>query len=271
MRFGADHTLRAGEVKRWRALFLSDVHLGSRASRGDRLVEFLRGHDADTLYLVGDIVDGWRLQSSWYWPQAHNEVFRELLRFAAAGRRVVYVPGNHDEFLHNYCGVHFGGIEVTSSAFHTGGDGRRYLVVHGDQCDRVIRSMRRLASVGYRANMALLALNSGVNHVRRQFGLSESRLPQRAKRKFKERTNYLADFQKAIAALARHHEADGVICGHVHHAAMHEHLGVHYINCGDWVESCTAVAESADGHFEMLQWQPAAPVEAPQEAQARAA
>ena len=273
MRFGTDDIFRAGEGKRWRTLFLSDVHLGSRVSRGERLIEFLRYHDADTLYLVGDIIDGWRLKSNWYWPDAHNEVLRELLRIACAGRKVIYVPGNHDEFLRDYCGVHFGGIEIAASAVHDGADGRRYLVVHGDECDRAIKSMRRLANVGYRANVALLALTAGVNHVRRQFGLSESRLPQRAKRKFKETTSYLADFQKAIAALAQRHEADGVICGHVHHAAIHEHLGVRYINCGDWVESCTAIAEGADGQFEILRWVGAAAsnAESPRTTQARAA
>jgi UDP-2,3-diacylglucosamine pyrophosphatase LpxH len=237
-----------------RALFLSDIHLGSRACRSDRLIEFLRHHRADAIYLVGDIVDGWRLRANWYRPTAHDEILRELLHAAQQGVRVTYVPGNHDEFLRDYCGTHFAGIEVVESTIHTAADGRRYIVVHGDRFDRLVDRTRRLAPIAHRANLTVIAANSVFNRMRRWFGLPSWPLLQWAKHKFKTASSYLGDFERSLAELARQLAADGVICGHVHHAAIHERFGIRYINCGDWVESCTAVAECHDGRFEILRW-----------------
>jgi UDP-2,3-diacylglucosamine pyrophosphatase LpxH len=237
-----------------RALFLSDIHLGSRACRSDRLIEFLRYHRAGAIYLVGDIVDGWRLRTNWYWPPEHDEVLQELLRAAQQGTRVIYVPGNHDEFLRDYCGIHFAGIEVVDSTIHTAADGRRYVVTHGDRFDRLVDRTRGLAKMARGADLTVIAVNSSFNRMRRLFGLPSWSPIQWAKYKFKTASRYLGDFEKSLAQLAHQQAVDGVICGHVHHATIHEEFGIRYINCGDWVESCTAVAEGHDGRFEILRW-----------------
>jgi UDP-2,3-diacylglucosamine pyrophosphatase LpxH len=259
MRFGeAIAEARSQTTQReFRALFLSDVHLGSRACRNDRLIDFLQHHRADAIYLVGDIVDGWRLRTNWYWPPGHQKILEFLLDAAMRGIRIVYVPGNHDEFLRDYCGTHFAGIEVADTAVHVAADGRRYVVIHGDRFDRLTHRTRRLARLAHLANLAILAINSGVIEMRRTCGLPAWSLSQWAKHKFKTASNYLGDFEASLAGLAHEHTADGVICGHVHHAAIHDDLGIRYINCGDWIESCTAVAEHRDGRFEVLRWQDA--------------
>ena len=258
--------------RRWRALFLSDLHLGSRACQSGALKDFLRHHDADTIYLVGDIVDGWRLKAGWYWPPAHNDIFLTLTGAAKNGRRVVYVPGNHDDFLRGYQGTHFAGVEVCDQTIHRAADGRRYLILHGDVCDPLVQRVRRLHVVGYRADRTISALDSGINHVRRRLGLSHRSVSQWAKFKVKTTLRYLSDFERALAALAREQGADGVICGHVHHPAISERFGIRYVNCGDWVASCTAVAEGDDGRFEIIRWRSdAGPLGAAAPTQARAA
>jgi len=246
------HVVGQGEERSLRALFLSDIHLGSRACRSDRLIEFLRQHRADTIYLVGDIVDGWRLRMNWYWPAAHDEVLQQLLREAHHGTRVIYLPGNHDEFLREYCGVHFAGIEVVDTAIHTAADGRRYVVTHGDRFDRLVDRSRRLGPMAHRADRTVIAVNSGLNRMRRMLGLPYWSAVHWVKDKIKSASSYLSDFEKSLAGLAQQEAVDGVICGHVHHAAIHDEFGIRYINCGDWVESCTAIGESHDGRFEIL-------------------
>jgi len=241
-------------TRHFRTLFISDVHLGTRGSQADRLLDFLRVHDADTIYLVGDIFDGWQLRSSWYWPQAHNDLVQKLLRKARKGTRIVYIPGNHDELLRDYYGTHFGGIEVMESAIHEGADGRRYLVIHGDLFDVVIRHARWLAKLGDKAYDAAIAVNTVFNRLRRRFGFGYWSLSQWAKLKVKTAVSYMGEFEEVLAAEARRHGADGVICGHIHNAAIRDIGDVRYINCGDWVESCTAVAEHADGHFDIITW-----------------
>jgi UDP-2,3-diacylglucosamine pyrophosphatase LpxH len=240
--------------RRFRALFLSDVHLGTRGCQARRLLDFLRLHDADTIYLVGDIVDGWQLRGGWYWPQAHNDVVQKLLRKARKGSRVIYVPGNHDEFLRDYYGTHFGGIEIVETGLHVGVDGRRYLVIHGDHFDMIVKHARWIALLGDHAYRVALVVNTIFNAVRRWLGLTYWSLSQWAKLKVKNAVSYIGEFEKTLCAEAHRHSVDGVICGHIHHAAIHERFAVRYVNCGDWVESCTAVAEHADGGFEMLTW-----------------
>jgi len=241
-------------TKRYRALFISDVHLGTRGCQADKLLDFLRWHDADTVYLVGDIVDGWALQSSWYWPQTHNDVVQKLLRKARKGARLVYIPGNHDEFLRGYYGTHFGGIEVVEHIVHEGADGRRYLVVHGDMFDLVVTQARWLALLGDKAYDFALTANRVFNGLRRVFGAPYWSLSKWAKHKVKNAVNYIGAFEKALATEAQRHQADGVICGHIHTAALHDDFGLRYVNCGDWVESCTAVGERHDGGFEIITW-----------------
>jgi UDP-2,3-diacylglucosamine pyrophosphatase LpxH len=241
-------------VTKIRTLFISDVHLGTKGCQADLLIEFLRSHDAATVFLVGDIIDGWHLKSNWYWPEAHNNVVQKLLRMAAEGTRLVYVPGNHDEFLRDHVGSTFGGIDVVKHAIHNGADGRDYLVIHGDQFDHVVNHARWLAVVGDWAYRAALSCNAYLNMVRRRLGFPYWSFSAWAKLNVKNAVNYIGRFEELLSAEAHRHDVQGVICGHIHHAVMHDDFGVRYINAGDWVESCSAVIEHYDGRFEILRW-----------------
>ena len=241
-------------TRRFRALFVSDVHLGTRGCQADKLLDFLRYHEADTIYLVGDIVDGWALQSSWYWPQTHNDVVQKLLRQARKGARLIYIPGNHDEFLRNYYGTHFGGIEVCETALHVAADDKRYLIIHGDVFDVVVRHARWLAFFGDWAYVTALALSTRINAVRRFFGLTYWSLSAWAKHKVKNAVSFIGRFEETLAAEARRRGVDGVVCGHIHSAAQRDMDGLAYLNTGDWVESCTAIIEHDDGHMELVHW-----------------
>jgi UDP-2,3-diacylglucosamine pyrophosphatase LpxH len=246
-----------------RALFISDVHLGTKGCQAERLLDFLRDYDADTIFLVGDIVDGWALKGGWYWPQPHNDVVQKLLRKARKGARIVYVPGNHDEVLRDFYGTHFGGIEVVKDAIHTGADGRRYLVTHGDQFDLVVQNARWLALLGDKAYDVAISANRIFNAVRRKLGFPYWSLSRWLKLKVKNAVSYIGNFEKTLAAEAERFRADGVICGHIHHPTIHDQFGVRYINCGDWVESCTAIVEHMDGRFEIITWSEAMALPAP--------
>nr|WP_019400990.1 UDP-2,3-diacylglucosamine diphosphatase [Chelatococcus caeni] len=235
-------------------MFISDVHLGTKGCQAELLIDFLRHYDADTVFLVGDIIDGWRLKSGWYWPQAHNDVVQKLLRKVRKGARLIYVPGNHDEFLRDYVGSNFGGIDIVEHAIHETADGKRYLVIHGDHFDLVVRHAKWLALLGDWAYGAALTINTYLNVVRRRLGLTYWSLSAWAKLKVKNAVNYIGRFEELLASEARRHEVDGVICGHIHHAAMHDDFGVRYVNTGDWVESCTALVEHYDGSLEILNW-----------------
>jgi UDP-2,3-diacylglucosamine pyrophosphatase LpxH len=186
---------------------------------------------------------------------------QKLLRKARKGSRMIYVPGNHDEFLRDYYGTHFGGIEVAERSIHVGADGRRYLVIHGDHFDLVVTQARWLAHLGDYAYTAAIAINRVFNSLRRRFGFGYWSLSQWAKHKVKNAVNYIGEFEKTLVVEARRNAADGVICGHIHHAAIHDKFGVTYINCGDWVESCTAIAEHPDGRFEIIAWTTMSPHE----------
>jgi UDP-2,3-diacylglucosamine pyrophosphatase LpxH len=237
-----------------RTLFLSDVHLGMKGCQADKLLDFLRTYDAETVYLVGDIVDGWQLRSSWYWPQTHNDVVQKLLRKARKGARVFYIPGNHDEFLRDYCGTHFGGIEVAEELVHVTADGKRYLVIHGDLFDVVIRHAKWLALLGDKAYDAAIWLNTHFNLIRRALGLTYWSLSQWAKLKVKNAVNFIGEFEHTLAAEAKRRGLDGVICGHIHHAVIRNESGFCYVNCGDWIESCTAIVEHFNGALEIITW-----------------
>ena len=240
--------------RKFRTLFISDVHLGTRGCQADLLLNFLRDHDADTIYLVGDIVDGWRMRSSWFWPQSHNDVVQKLLRKARKGARIVYIPGNHDEFLRDYYGTHFGGIEVMETAIHEAADGQKYLVIHGDVFDMIVRNARWLAYFGDWAYDFAIFSNRYFNWFRRKLGFPYWSLSKWAKHKVKNAVNFISEFEQAVALEARKQNVEGVICGHIHHAIIHDIYGTRYMNCGDWVESCTALAEHDDGTFELLTW-----------------
>jgi UDP-2,3-diacylglucosamine pyrophosphatase LpxH len=247
----AEDTEKATRV---RTLFLSDMHLGTKGCQAGLLLDFLKDYDADEIYLVGDIVDGWQLRSGWYWPQAHNDVVQKLLRKVRKGSTLVYVPGNHDEFLRDYIGTTFGGVEIAESRIHEAADGRRYLVIHGDQFDMVVRHARWLAHLGDGAYTFALFVNTGLNKVRRRLGLAYWSLSAWAKLKVKNAVNFIGKFEEFLAAEARRVGADGVICGHIHHAANREIEGLRYLNTGDWVESCTAIVEHYDGTMEVLHY-----------------
>ena len=238
----------------YRAIFISDVHLGTRTAQVDVLLDFLKKTEADVIYLVGDIIDGWRLKKSWHWPQSHNDLVQKLLRKARKGTRIIYVPGNHDEFLRDFQESHVGGIEITDRIIHEGLDGRRYLVIHGDQFDAVVMHARWLAHVGDWAYEAALVLNNNINVVRRRLGLTYWSFSAWAKHKVKKAVNFISAFEETLAGEARRQSADGVICGHIHHAAIRDIAGIRYMNCGDWVESATALVERQDGVFEILHW-----------------
>ena len=241
-------------TRRYRALFLSDVHLGTKGCQADKLLDFLRFHDADVIYLVGDMVDGWQLRSSWYWPQSHNDVVQKLLRKARKGARIIYVPGNHDEFLRGYYGTHFGGVEVAETAIHHGADGRRYLVIHGDHFDMVVKHARWLALLGDYAYTTALIHQPGL----------QCRPPP-------ARPSLLVAVAMAQAQGQERGQLYRRIRAHPHCGSepprggrrdlrahpsrrIRDDLGVRYVNCGDWVESCTAIAEHTDGRFEIITW-----------------
>jgi UDP-2,3-diacylglucosamine pyrophosphatase LpxH len=237
-----------------RTLFLSDIHLGTRGSQAELLLDFLKWHDAETIYLVGDIIDGWRLKKSWYWPQAHNDVVQKLLRKGRKGARLVYIPGNHDEFLRDYLGLQMGGVELADRIIHETADGKRLLVMHGDQFDVVVRHAKWLAFLGDHAYNLALALNTVVGKVRRKLGFEYWSLSAWAKLKVKNAVSFIGAFEQALLTEAKRVGADGVVCGHIHHAVIREDLGIRYINTGDWVESCTAIVEHHDGRIEMIRW-----------------
>lgn len=242
------------QPRRFRTIFISDLHLGSKAAKAEFLIDFLRHHDADNIYLVGDIVDGWQLKSSWYWPQSHNDVVQKLLRKARKGTRMVYVPGNHDEFMRDFYGTHFGGIEVMEKSVHVTANGRRFLVIHGDLFDVVIRHARWLALLGNRAYDLAIVVNTHFNSVRRLFGLPYWSLSRWIKLKVKNAVNFIGEFEKTLSGEARRHHVDGVICGHIHHPVIRAIDGLTYVNCGDWVESCTAAVEHFNGQLEIIEW-----------------
>lgn len=253
-RTGHDDSNESVQPRRYRSLFLSDLHLGTKGAQAEALLEFLKHYDAETIYLVGDIVDGWRLRSGWYWPQSHNDVVQKLLRKARKGARIVYVPGNHDEFLRDFYGTHFGGIEVCETALHQAADGKRYLVIHGDAFDMVISHVKWLAYLGDWAYEIALAVSTRINRVRRKLGFTYWSLSAWAKLKVKNAVNFIGRFEETLAAEAARHGVDGVICGHIHSAAQRDFDGLIYINTGDWVESCTAVVEHEDGRMEIIHW-----------------
>lgn len=240
--------------RHFRSLFISDVHLGSRGCQAHLLLDFLRFHDAETYYLVGDIIDGWRLKKSWYWPQEHNDVVQKLLRKGRKGARLIYIAGNHDEFMREYLGMQFGSIEVADSVVHTAADGRKYLVIHGDQFDVVMRHAKWLALLGDWAYTTALIINTWVNIVRRRLGYSYWSLSAWAKSKVKNAVNFIGQFEEFLSGEAKRYGAQGVICGHIHHPKIGDMQGIDYINTGDWVESCTAVVEHHDGTFELIHW-----------------
>ncbi len=251
---------------RYRSVWISDLHLGTPGCQAVALLDFLKTVECETLFLVGDIVDGWQLGRSWYWPQTHNDVVQKLLRKARKGTRVIFVPGNHDEFARRYVDHGFGGIEVVDDWIHETADGRTLWVTHGDLFDGVIQCAKWLAHVGDSLYEITLRLNRHLNGLRARMGLPYWSLSKYLKHKVKRAVSYVSDFEVAVAREARRRGVDGVVCGHIHHAEIREIDGILYCNDGDWVESMTALVEHPDGRLELLDW--SARVRAPRAATA---
>ncbi len=239
---------------RFRSVWISDLHLGTPGCQAHALLDFLRHVESENLFLVGDIIDGWQLRRSWYWPQSHNDVVQKLLRKARKGTKVVFIPGNHDEFARRYVEHNFGGVDVAEEWIHETADGRKLWIVHGDLFDAVIQCAKWLAYVGDSLYEFTLRLNRHFNSLRARLGLPYWSLSKYLKLKVKRAVSYVGDFEEAVAREARKRGVDGVVCGHIHHAEMRDIGGILYCNDGDWVESLTALVEHADGHLEILDW-----------------
>lgn len=238
-----------------RSIFISDVHLGTRACQADRLLDFLREYSAQHLYLIGDIIDFWSMSRTIHWTQSQNTVVQKVLRRARHGEKVMFIPGNHDEALRDYCETAFGDILVRREHVHLTADGRRLLLVHGDDFDQVTRHHRWVAVAGDLAYNLLVRLNVWLSRLRRLFGIAGYwSLAGYAKRKVKTALQFIFDFEASVIHHVRERELDGVVCGHIHWAALKDMDGLVYANCGDWVDSCTAIVEHEDGRLEMIDW-----------------
>lgn len=238
----------------FRTIWISDTHLGTSGCKAELLLDFLKSTECETLYLVGDIVDGWQLRKGWYWPPRHNDVVRCVLKKAKHGTRVVYVPGNHDEAFRGYVGLNLGGVELVTEAVHLTADGRRLLVIHGDEFDGVMLYAKWLAFLGDSAYVMLLRVNRLLNWVRRKRGLPYWSLSNHLKKKVKNAVQFISTFEEVVAHAAHERGAHGVICGHIHSAEIRQIGDVVYYNDGDWVESCTALVEHPDGRMEIVDW-----------------
>jgi len=240
--------------KHYRTIWISDVHLGTRGCQASYLLDFLRTHESETLYLVGDILDGWHLKKGWYWPQTHNDVVQKILRKGRKGTRVIFIPGNHDESVRQFIGLDFGEIEVREDAIHTLANGKRLWVTHGDLFDGVMQHARWLAYLGDGAYSVILYLNRWFNAIRVRLGLPYWSLSQYLKHQVKNAVNFISAFEHVMTEEAKRRDCDGVVCGHIHKAEIRDINGLLYCNDGDWVESLTALAEDFKGNLEIIHW-----------------
>lgn len=246
--------VHANPTRRYRAIFISDVHLGTRRAQAALLLDFLRVTESDSLYLVGDLIDGWAMRKKWFWEQSHNDVIQKVLRKARKGTRVIYIPGNHDENFRDFVNMRFGRVAVAEDYVHVSASGKRYLVLHGDRFDGVVRYAKWLALLGDSAYETAMQANLLVNRVRRFLRLPYWSLSAYLKHRVKQAVEFLSRFEEAVVREARRRGAHGVICGHVHTPADRYIGEIHYLNDGDWVESCTALVEHFDGRFEIIDW-----------------
>ena len=242
-------------IQHVRTIFLSDIHLGTRACQAERLLSFLRCHHSERIFLVGDIVDFWAMRRGIHWTAAQNTVVQKILKRARHGVDVLFIPGNHDEALRDYLGTSFGDIRVEREYVHLTADGRRFLVIHGDEYDQVTRHHRWVAMMGDIAYNFLVILNGWLSRMRRVARIPGYwSLAGYAKRQVKSAVSFIFDFEDSVARGVQQRGLDGVICGHIHAAAIRQRLGICYVNCGDWVDSCTAVVEHLDGRLELIEW-----------------
>ena len=242
-------------VRRVRAAWISDVHLGTRGANAGALLDFLRRYDFETLYVVGDLIDIWQLRRGRYWPQPHNDVIQKILRKSRKGTRVIYIPGNHDEWISEFYGA-YGNIVIQQRAIHHLANGRRMLVIHGHELDTVVQNVKWLAFAGDVGYQFLLSLNPAINFVRRRFGLGYWSLSAYAKKRVKDAVSFIGRFEEEIVHYAKKFSVEAVLCGHIHSAAIRKFGDVMYYNCGDWVETCSALIERRDGAVEMVNYHP---------------
>jgi UDP-2,3-diacylglucosamine pyrophosphatase LpxH len=243
-----------GESSKHRSIWISDIHLGTRGSKADLLCDFLKHNDCDTLYLVGDIIDGWRMKKRTYWPQAHINVIRRILTRSKRGTNVIYVTGNHDEFLRRYSGMSFGNIHLVDEAIHTTADGREFWVVHGDAFDSIVCNQQWLALVGDWAYEMMLRFNVVFNRIRQLLGLDYWSLSAYLKYRVKQAVSFISNYEITLANECQKRGLQGVVCGHIHHPQVDTIGNIQYANCGDWVESCSALVEDQQGQLQIIHW-----------------
>jgi UDP-2,3-diacylglucosamine pyrophosphatase LpxH len=235
-----------------KSIFISDVHLGTSGSQALALLEFLRDYESENLFLVGDIVDGWELRRKFNWAQSHSDVIQKLLRKARKGAAVYYILGNHDEFLRDFLPITLGdNVTICDEFEYTALNGKRYLIIHGDLFDAITMTKKWLALLGDKSYLFLLRLNRPINFIRKALGFNYWSLSKYAKRNVKKAVSFITDYEQVLASEAKNRKVDGVICGHIHEPQMREMFGIEYINCGDWVENCSAVIEHFDGRLEI--------------------
>ena len=242
-------------MKSYKTVFISDIHLGTKMSQADKLLDFMKTFECEKIYLVGDIVDCWAMSKKNIWNQFHNDVVQKLLRKARKGTEIVYIPGNHDDIMRNYCDNEFGHIIIAEEAIHLGVDGKLYLITHGDQFDIVMRNAQWLAHFGSWAYDVSISMNVWLNKVRNLLGLPHWSLSSYLKYKVKESVNFIGDYEETLTKYVNNKGLSGIICGHIHHANIRDIDGITYMNCGDWVESCTALVEHHNGTFEIIKWE----------------
>jgi UDP-2,3-diacylglucosamine pyrophosphatase LpxH len=241
-------------MNQYKSVFISDIHLGTKMSQADKLLDFIKTFECENLFLVGDIVDGWAMSSGFYWPQSHNDVIQKILRKARKGTNVVYVPGNHDEFLRSFCDTQFGNLILVKQYIYTASDGKRYLIMHGDEFDAVVNNMKWLSRLGSWAYDFSIIFNIFVTKVRNIFGLPYWSLSAWLKYKVKKAVNFISDYEENLSKYATANNVDGIVCGHIHHPNLRQIGKITYVNCGDWVETCSAIVEHQDGTFEVIYW-----------------
>ena len=242
------------KIFNYRSIWISDFHLGTRGCQSELLLEFIKHTQSEKLYLVGDIIDGWALKNTWYWPQSHNDVVQKILRKARHGTEVFYISGNHDEVMRGFVPVNFGGVSILNQVIHETVDKKKYLVVHGDQFDGIIQCAKWLAMLGSITNDFLIYFNRYINFFRKKLGDEYWSLSNYLKFTVKNAVKFVSEYEKLVCNYAKQFKVEGIICGHIHHANMQSMNGIHYINDGDWVESCTALVEHFDGKLELINW-----------------
>lgn len=237
---------------KYKSIFISDVHLGFKHCSAEKLLKFLKETEAERYYLIGDIIDGWCMKKKIHWPQDHNNIVQYFLKLSRKDHQVIYVTGNHDEFLRDYSGTVVGNIQIVDEAIHWGEGGKGYIVIHGDQFDIITMNAKWVTKIGSWAYDIMISLNANLQWLFRHIGLNGFSLSAWAKHNVKEAVNFIGDYENIVADYAIKRHADGIICGHIHHANIKKINGITYMNTGDWVESCTAIVEHLDGRFEII-------------------